>query len=95
MKFKFVFVGLVVFIVVGLSIFLVNKKSTDKNDFLLEKKTISVLDQQIQDFLNKEGEYTKEKMSEMAIWGSRFSYEDGNGTDLGILRISEKKIEKI
>lgn len=47
----------------------------------------ALLDQQIQEFLNKEGQFTKEKMSEMAIWGSSFCYEDGNGTDLGILRI--------
>ena len=45
------------------------------------------LDQQFQDFLNKEGNYTQEKMAEMAIWGSQLCYEDGNGTDLGILKI--------
>lgn len=58
-----------------------------------EQKTL--LNQQIQDFLNRTGEYTVEKMNCLPIYGSRFCYEDGNGSDLGILRIFNQKSDSI
>lgn len=58
---------------------------------LSPEEQAALLDQQFQDFLNKEGEYTVEKIEEYCpIWGSRLCYEDGNGTDLGILKIFKK-----
>lgn len=55
---------------------------------LSPEEQAALLDQQFQDFLNKEGEYTVEKIEEYCpIWGSRLCYEDGNGTNLGILKI--------
>lgn len=44
-----------------------------------------ILNQQFQDFLNKKGEFTEEKMDYMPIYVDGRGYKDGS--DLGILRI--------
>ena len=63
---------------------------------LSPEEQAALLDQQFQDFLNEEGEYTVEKIEEYCpIWGSRLCYTDGNGTNLGILKIFNKESDEI